>query len=242
MVKAVFSDFDGTLTSKGQLTPLFFKALSYLQERNIPLIITTGRGLAWAHFLLTYIPFLKIIIAEGGGIIAKRDDTTGTISNHYMTSNTDISRLNAFCLQLQKEHPKIPLSVDSFSRVTDRAVEIDDYLKYPQKDTFDELLKKEHIHSSRSNVHLNFWCGNISKYKASVYVLNKYLCLDNQEVIFFGDSLNDETMFQYFKNSVGVSNISTIQHQLRYPPKIILQGSENKEINGVLNYFQKNLQ
>ena len=240
MIKAVFADFDGTLTSQGQLTPLFFKAVSYLQERKIPLIITTGRGLAWSHFLLTYISYLKIVIAEGGGVITKKDDK-GLIFNHYMASKTDIEKLNAFCLQLEREHPQMPLSLDSFSRITDRAVELDDYLRYSQREAFDELLNREHICSSRSNVHLNFWCGDISKYKASLYVLNEDLCIDNREAVFFGDSLNDETMFQHFENSVGVANISAIQHKLRYLPKTILQGPKNEEINGVLNYLQKNL-
>jgi hydroxymethylpyrimidine pyrophosphatase-like HAD family hydrolase len=60
------------------------------------------------------------------------------------------------------------------------------------------------------------------------------------EAVFFGDSLNDQTMFKSFKNSVGVSNISKVMDQLVHKPTTILEGPENIGPNGVFNYL-KNL-
>ena len=240
MIKAVFSDFDGTLTLHDKINPLLFTLISYLENKNIPLIITTGRGLSWAYFLLTYITPLKIVIAEGGGVIAINNNE-GRIIPHYMASATDREKLKKFCLRLQDEHPTISLALDSIGRVTDRAIDLDDYLSYPQKEAFDQLLQQEQVASSISNVHLNFWCGHFSKYQASCYVLKEYLQLDNTDAIYFGDSCNDESMFQHFHQSVGVSNINAILHKLHYVPKTILKGEENREIKGVLNYLQQRL-
>ena len=62
-----------------------------------------------------------------------------------------------------------------------------------------------------------------------------------EDCVFFGDSLNDQAMFQSFPNTVGVSNISSIIDLLEFKPKTILTGKENIGPYGVLNYLKKNL-
>ena len=44
-----------------------------------------------------------------------------------------------------------------------------------------------------------------------------------EQVLFIGDSLNDETMFEFFPNSVGVANISSQLDQLTFKPKWITE-------------------
>ena len=240
-IKAVFSDLDGTLTVEDKLTPLFFDIISFLHRRNIPLVIVTGRGLSWASFLVTYMPHLNIVIGEGGGVIAYRDKNNAV--NHIcMVGEKERKALNAFCRLLQKEHPGLPLTQDCLGRLTDRAFELDHYLSYPRKNEVDDLLRRKKMNFCCSNVHFNFWSGDASKYKASHYVLQHFLHLDNEEAIFFGDSLNDESMFQNFIYSVGVGNIKGVLDKLQYPPKVILEGKNQEGAKGVLHYLENNLQ
>ena len=236
--KIVFSDFDGTLTFKEGLSPVFFDIINLLESKKIPLIIVTGRSLSWGHFLLTHFSFLRHVIVEGGGAIVSRNEKF--ITEECLVSEEDVSRLANFVKDFSREFPNIKLSVDSFGRKTDRAIELHDLQDGVQFQHIEDFLKLHKVNFSTSNVHLNFWCGEVSKYLAVDYFLKKDHAIES-ECLFFGDSLNDQAMFRSFHNSVGVSNISTVMHLLKYKPTTILKGDENIGPFGVLNYLQKNL-
>lgn len=236
MTKIVFSDFDGTLTYKEGLGPIFFDILNYLESNKTPLVIVTGRSLSWGHFLLTHFPFLTDVIVEGGGAIVSRRGKF--ITEELMVSESEVRRLALFCEQFKIKFPNINLSVDSFGRKTDRAIELHDLQDGVLFHHIEDFLREENINFSTSNVHLNFWCGEVSKYLAVKHFLEKH---NEQEenCLFFGDSLNDQAMFKSFKNSVGVSNISKVIDQMKYKPTTILTGDENIGPFGVLNYLKK---
>lgn len=236
--KIIFSDFDGTLTRDEHLGPIFFDLLALLKKHNIPLVIVTGRSLSWGHFLLTHFP-LKDVIVEGGG--ARVFKNGHLIEEELYVSEADINCLENFCQELKKDSPHLKLSVDSFGRKTDRAIELCDLQDGVFFHHIEELLTEKGINFSTSNVHLNFWCGEMSKYIAVTNYLQK-VGVTSDEAIFFGDSLNDQTMFKSFKNSVGVANISKVMNQLVHKPTTILEGPENIGPNGVFNYLNNLLE
>ena len=235
MFKIIFSDFDGTLTYKEGLSPIFFEILSFLESKKTPLVIVTGRSLSWGHFLLTHFPFLTDVIVEGGGAIVSRNGKF--ITEECLISPSDVKRLADFCHDFTAKFPNTPLSVDSFGRKTDRAIELHDLQDGVLFHHIEEFLREKNINFSTSNVHLNFWCGEVSKYKAVKHFLSLKGASEN-ECVFFGDSLNDQTMFKSFKNSVGVSNISAVIDRLQFKPTTILTGEENVGPWGVLNYLK----
>jgi hydroxymethylpyrimidine pyrophosphatase-like HAD family hydrolase len=103
----------------------------------------------------------------------------------------------------------------------------------------EDFMEVEKIQYSKSNVHINFWCGNISKYLGVKHFIEKYRPhLHQRDCWFFGDAPNDESMFQLFHNSVGVSNIEKCLHRLKHKPRIILEGEENAGPKGVLNFIK----
>lgn len=231
-----FSDFDGTLTMEGrELTRDFFEILDLLKHRNQELVIVSGRSLSWGHFFLTHFP-LKACIMEGGGVILYLDEK-GEIVQEPLISQAEIERLATFTENLKHHFPHIPLSADSFGRLTDRAIEFhlmdQEWIK--EATDFMELHK---INYSKSNVHINFWAGEISKYKGVVAYLEKFKPgLTQEECWFFGDAPNDQSMFELFHNSVGVANIKHCLHRLTHKPRIILEGDENVGPKGVLNFI-----
>lgn len=240
MKKIVFSDFDGTLTYNEGLGPIFFDILSLLQKKKLPLVIVTGRSLSWGHFFLTHFPYLTDVIVEGGGAIVSREGKF--ITEELLVSNEEVDRLAEVAKKIKEKFPGVPLSVDSFGRKTDRAFELHDLLKSQDGLLFshiEEFLKAENVNFSTSNVHLNFWCGELSKFKAVSHFLKKKN-LKESDGVFFGDSLNDESMFKSFRDSVGVANISKVIDRLKYKPSVVLQGEDNVGPWGVLN-FLKNL-
>ncbi|MBC7714580.1 MAG: HAD family phosphatase [Rhizobacter sp.] len=238
MFKIVFSDFDGTLTYKEGLGPIFFDVLSLLENKKTPLVIVTGRSLSWGHFLLTHFPFLTDVIVEGGGAIVSRNGKF--ITEECLISPLEVLTLADFCTDFKLKFPTTPLSVDSFGRKTDRAIELHDLTDGILFSHIEQFLIERKINFSTSNVHLNFWCGEVSKYKAVQHYM-KQKGVKAEECVFFGDSLNDQTMFKSFKNSVGVANISTIIDRLEFKPTTILTGDDNVGPWGVLNYLKKTL-
>lgn len=233
-----FSDFDGTLTMEGrELTRDFFEILDLIKHKGHELVIVSGRSLSWGHFFLTHFP-LKACIMEGGGVILYLDEK-GEIVQEPLVSQTELNRLTAFTEKLKHHFPHIPLSADSFGRLTDRAIEfhlmdekwIDDVMTF---------MDQEKINYSKSNVHINFWCGEISKFWGVEAFMKKHRPKKKvDECWFFGDAPNDQSMFELFHNSVGVSNIKHCLHRLTHKPRIILEGDENVGPKGVLSYIKK---
>ncbi|OUR93497.1 hypothetical protein A9Q84_18665 [Halobacteriovorax marinus] len=236
--KIVFSDFDGTLTLGTEFTPRFFDILNLCKSKNVDLVIVTGRSLSWGHFLLTHFSDLKYVIAEGGGVLIRRDKF-GNPLDIPLIEEKEIKRLESVTKSLLKKFSSLKLSSDSFGRLTDRAIELSDLLLNVDllKDV-KQFLEKEEINFSTSSVHLNFWNGDVSKYKAVKGFIAEYqseVSLDH--CIYFGDSMNDQSMFRYFENSVGVSSINNILSKLDYTPRTILHGDENDGPNGVYNHL-----
>ena len=166
-----FSDFDGTLTTKGELTRDFFEIMDLIKHKSHELVIVSGRSLSWGHFFLTHFP-LRACIMEGGGVIVYRDER-GEIVEEPLVSQDELRRLEAFTEKLKHHYPHVPLSADSFGRLSDRAIEFHLMEERWVEEVMD-FMKKEKINFSKSNVHINFWCGNISKYLGVVHFLKNY--------------------------------------------------------------------
>ena len=237
--KIIFSDFDGTLTLGTELTPQFFEIIEMLKSNKTPLIIVTGRSISWAHFLITHIPYLDYVIAEGGGVIVKRDEK-GLPLNEFLVDELDLKKIEHYAVEICKKFEGLSLSVDSQGRIVDRAIELEDIIHdFELVKSIKSYLDSENVSHSTSSVHINFWCGDISKYKAVTILLNKYFPkISLEEGVFFGDSMNDETMFENYPHTVGVSNINKCLKNIKYEPELILLGQENEGPKGVFNHLQ----
>src|SRR5690606_27210698 len=144
-----------------------------LKKRKIPLLIVTGRSLSWGHFLLTHLEYLSGIIVEGGGAYLWRD-SNGDIHEHGFVAQKELNRLQDVTMEIRDRYPKIRLSADSFGRKYDRAIELRDLEKAPKiYQEIESFLHSSGINFSCSNVHLNFWAGDISKQKASQWFLQQ---------------------------------------------------------------------
>ena len=226
MKKLIFSDFDGTLTQDGELGAVFFEILDEIHAHGAELIIVSGRSLSWGHFLLTHFP-LNYVIMEGGGVIIYKDDKR-LLHEHFLVSQENLKKLSEFTSEIQHKFPGIPLSLDSYGRKSDRALEYSQMTETEIK-AAENYMEQNQIHFSRSNVHINFWCGEISKYDAVMDFLRFFMKdMAVEDCMFFGDSMNDESMFEKFPDTVGVSNIDEVLNKLKFKPTTILQGDSNK--------------
>lgn len=239
--KIIFSDFDGTLTDHTEFSPKFLDIINLLNSKKIPLIIVTGRSVSWAHFFLTHFSHLDYVISEGGGILSLKNKQ-GLIENHYQVEHSHIEHLRDFCNLLILKFPSIELSADSVGRISDRAIELCLIKDLELRANIMKLMTENKINYSTSNVHLNFWSGEISKFNAVKNLMSTYFSdVELEDVFYFGDSLNDQSMFEMVKNSVGVSNIKDVLHLMKHKPEIILEGLENAGPSGVLSFLKNKL-
>ncbi|MFT6632405.1 MAG: HAD superfamily hydrolase (TIGR01484 family) [Bacteriovoracaceae bacterium] len=236
-MKIIFSDFDGTLTNNGHLGAVFFDIISLIEKANSELVIVSGRSLSWGHFFLTHFP-LKHVIMEGGGVIITKNNE-GQIKEENLISDEEITELNRITNKLLASHPKCVMSADSFGRRTDRAIEFAD-MDVADVEEVENFLRENNVNFSRSNVHINFWVGDISKSNGVKHFIKNYAPhVEKDECLFYGDAANDESMFEYFPNTIGVSNIISILDQLEFKPSIVLEGKDNSGANGVLNHLRE---
>jgi len=232
----IFSDFDGTLTDHTDFSPMFFDILKLLQDQTVPLVIVTGRSVSWGHFLLTHFPSLQDVIAEGGGVHTYKT-MDGNIEQKLLVPASEPDRLSEITAELLKTFPNLTLSADSTGRVTDRAIELEAFSH--NEELFSQVsqyLSNQGANFSTSNVHLNFWCGDFDKLTAITTFLKenaKETRLD--QCVFFGDSLNDQSVFKGMANSVGVSNIKSVEEAMAHKPQIILRDPLHSGPTGVLS-------
>lgn len=239
MAKIVFSDFDGTLTLENRaLTPEFFEIIDLLTKYKQELVVVSGRSLSWGHFLLTHFPQLDSAIMEGGGVIVRRKGKT-MIEEELLVSQAEVQELADITEELKRIFPKCVLSADSFGRKTDRAIEFEQMHDEDIQQVL-QFFKSRKVNYTKSNVHINFWIGEISKYNGVKHFLEQHRAhIKMEETIFFGDAPNDQSMFEFFGNCVGVANIRHCLERLTHRPKIILVGEENDGPKGVLNHMKK---
>lgn len=235
-MKIVFSDFDGTLTNNGKLGAVFFDLLELIQKNNSELIIVSGRSVSWGHFLVTHFP-LKHVIMEGGGVIVSKT-VEGEIKEEYLVEDKVLDELDEFTRKLPGTIEGLVMSADSLGRRSDRAIEFS-MMDNESVEKLENYLDVNKVHYSRSNVHINFWMGDISKANAINYYLKNYAPhVGKEECLFYGDAMNDESVFELLPNTVGVSNIISVLDQLKNKPRIILEGKENAGVHGVYNHLK----
>lgn len=240
-LKVAFSDFDGTLTYNDELTPHFFEIIQLLKGHDVPLVICTGRSKSWAHFLLTHFHDLQYVISEGGGTLSYIEKRQGRrlLKDKSYVAVSELERLGNLTTELLTQFPKVMLSADSFGRQADRAIELYDLSDDPQmKDEVCAFFDENNVNYSTSNVHMNFWCGEISKMNSINKFLQDYDFGTLEESVFFGDSLNDESVFKDHPHTVGVANIDKVQDRFQHLPKFILKGTDKEGPLGVKSYLE----
>ena len=213
----------------------FFDVLDLIEQNNSELVIVSGRSLSWGHFLLTHFP-LRSAIMEAGGVILNKCEN-GLIKHEALVEEDSITKMRSLTEELLKEHPGTILSPDSMGRLVDRAFEYH-YMSEKEAQGAEQFLEKNNVEHVKSSVHVNFWIGEVSKYKGVKTFLEKFRPdVPINECLYFGDSLNDVPMFEKFPNSIGVANISKVINAIPHRPKVILEGKENEEISGVYSYL-----
>lgn len=247
-------DLDETLTIHGKLSPLVLESLISLQKNKIKTVIVTGRPAGWADALFKLLP-VDGIIAESGACVFHRDLTAKTAAaqiefwsaSGYLKKKPAIaasmdSRFQKIFSEAQKLFPRVQIAADQFGRLYDFAIDFAEFISPPL--SFNEAEEIRQIYANHgatakvSSIHVNGWYGDFSKFSALEFLVNKIWKLDLQNnVVYFGDSPNDASLFEKVSLSIGVRNIEDFESLEFVRPTFISLGREGEGVAESIRHF-----
>jgi len=237
-VRLIATDFDGTVTEKGQLTGNAIEAFCQLQKVGIAVVIVTGRSAGWVNGLRHYLPVAGAI-AENGGVYDSQPDTPLDLLVSLPSLTQHRQNLAQVFQTLQMTFPDLQEATDNPFRLTDWTFDVAglsdaDLMQLKQK------CQEQGYSFTYSSVQCHIKPQGQDKATGLKTAIAKYFPnLTPAEILTIGDSPNDESLFnpQLFPLSVGVANIEHYTEQLMHTPQYITEVAEGKGFCELVNYL-----
>jgi len=232
-IRSVFADLDDTLTDQSKILSETYESLWRLHNAGKRLVIVSGRPAGWAECLMRLWPIDAMIFENGAGIVT-RDGNKLKVNNLAKDINLDEqkAKLQDIFNRLKQSHPSLKLASDQPYRLFDYAIDYNEQSPFlPENEVnslLSELSKEQGITVKLSSIHINYWCGDHTKVTACEYLLKEMGSrwnLEKANIVFCGDSPNDEPLFQYFDQSVGVANIKKFLPKMKAKPRYVTEES-----------------
>ncbi|MBI4402527.1 MAG: HAD family phosphatase [Deltaproteobacteria bacterium] len=228
-IRAVFTDLDDTLTLSSKIFPATYQALWRLKERGIWVVIVSGRPAGWADCLMRLWPLDAMVFENGAGIITREGEKFKTVELASDKNLADQQKiLQRIFDDLKRKVPSLKLATDQPFRLFDFAI---DYKEEPPRlsdsdlnTVLEHLRGVEEITAKLSSIHVNYWYGKHTKVTACEYLLQTegvQRGIETKQVLFCGDSPNDEPLFKFFTHTVGVANIQPYLEAMRFTPRYV---------------------
>lgn len=233
-LKAVFFDIDDTFSLHSKILPRAYQALWDLKDAGIRLVPITGRPAGWCDHIARMWP-VDAVVGENGAFYFWCDPKDGKFCSFYNDSDEDRKKKRSRLVKIKDEIlqavPGAGIASDQNFREADLAIDFCedvDPLPREQIDRICDIFEKHGATFKVSSIHVNGWFGNYSKIEMTKTMASQLwgLNLDDekQRYIFCGDSPNDEPMFEYFPNSVGVQNVTQFEDRLKAKPAYVTPG------------------
>lgn len=233
-IRFVLTDIDDTVTTEGRLTAKAYMALERLSEAGLIVIPITGRPAGWCDHIARMWPVTGIV-GENGAFYLRYDREARRMHSHYWASEAhraeNRQKLNRLSTSILKEVPGSALASDQAYRQADLAIDFcEDVppLKETEVQKIVQMFLSAGAQAKVSSIHVNGWFGLYDKLSMTrtLFAREFGMTLEDHldEILFIGDSPNDEPMFKFFNISVGVANVQTQLHRLTDQPKFVTEG------------------
>ena len=216
-IKFVLTDIDDTLTLNGRLPSLAYAAMEKLWNSGIKVIPITGRPAGWCDHMARMWPINGIVGENGAFYFCYLQDKHKMLRRYWKSSQqrqNDRIILKAIENRILKECPGAKVASDQTYREADLAIDYcEDVAPLPmfEVEKIVSLFEEMGAQAKISSIHVNGWIGDYDKLSMTRIFFQEVFheVLDNikEQALFVGDSPNDSPMFDYFPNSVGVSNV-----------------------------------
>jgi 3-deoxy-D-manno-octulosonate 8-phosphate phosphatase KdsC-like HAD superfamily phosphatase len=227
-VRFVLTDVDDTLTEGARLPAATYVALERLHDAGFVVIPITAAPAGWCDLMCRMWP-VAAVIGENGGLCFRHDRETGTTNRYHWSAEgdrrRDRRRLMALGARVRRSGPDIALAADQVFRETTLA------FRNPGPPDAERIAAALAAGGARTVVNSLWvlgWFGGFDKLAMTRRMLAE-LCAadiasDRDAFIYVGDSLNDEPMFGFFPNSVGVATVRGYLDRMATPPQWVTEG------------------
>jgi HAD superfamily hydrolase (TIGR01484 family) len=230
-IRFVLTDIDDTVTTEGRLTATAYTALEQLSAAGITVIPITGRPAGWCDHIARMWPVFAVV-GENGAFYMRYDRNARRMTTHQWASEAHLQnnrqKLDRLALKILQAVPGSALASDQHYRLADLAIDFcEDVAALPEAavQQIVSLFKSAGAQAKVSSIHVNGWFGDYDKLSMTQTLFAREFGLElqanNTQVLFIGDSPNDEPMFEFFSYSVGVANIHEQLHRLTHRPKFV---------------------
>jgi HAD superfamily hydrolase (TIGR01484 family) len=230
-IRGVLADIDDTLTSHGRLFAAAYGALERLRNAGLLVIPVTGRPAGWCDHIARMWP-VDAVVGENGAFWFRHDGKAGKLVKRYVVSDMERGRRAEQLLKIGRkilaEVPGSAISSDQPYREADLAIDFrEDVPELPREAVAKivSIMQAEGLTAKVSSIHVNGWFGGYDKLSTTRRMMKEDFDIDldrdRDMFVFAGDSPNDQPMFAYFPNAVGVANVLQMADLMTDFPKWI---------------------
>ena len=237
-IKYILMDIDDTLTKEGKLLSASYTALWKLNEAGLKVIPVTGRPAGWCDLIAREWPVHGVIGENGALAFWEEPANNKTLSAnrlpvlkaeyHPAAVRNDHPVLNRIKEKAFLEFPELRMAKDQFARLFDIALDFaeeDPVLPLEIANKIKVMAEEEGAIAKVSSIHVNVWMGKYDKLSMAETFLAKRFGwqkgVGDNEVVFVGDSPNDEPMFARFPLACAVANIMRYTSLIKNLPAFV---------------------
>jgi hypothetical protein len=228
-IRGVLADIDDTLTTHGRLHAVAYAALERLRAAGLLVIPVTGRPAGWCDHIARMWP-VDAVVGENGAFWFRHDAKAGRLVKRYVIGEAErarrADRLEAIAARVLREVPGSGIASDQPYREADLAIDFcEDVPRLPREAVarIVAIMESEGLTAKVSSIHVNGWFGGYDKLSTSRLALAEDfgvdLALEKERFVFAGDSPNDQPMFSFFPNAVGVANVREMADLMTVLPR-----------------------
>jgi HAD superfamily hydrolase (TIGR01484 family) len=233
-VRVVLTDIDDTITTDGMLTASAYAALEALHRAGFIVVPVTGRPAGWCDHIARMWP-VDAVVGENGAFYFRYDREDKKMHQHFWATPEELrlnrQKLNEIEREVLASVQGSALASDQSYRIADLAIDFcEDVPALPEAevDRIVSIFERAGAQAKVSSIHVNGWFGAYDKLSMAKTLLSDVFKIDwdtaREQVVYAGDSPNDEPMFAAFPLSVGVANVHAFAHRLKNKPTYITQG------------------
>ena len=216
-LRFVLADIDDTVTSDGLLPSGSLRAMERLAASGLKVVPVTGRPAGWCDHIARMWP-VDAVVGENGALYFAYDRAARVMRKGFAKSDqereSDRRRLDQLRERILAAVPGAGIASDQDYRIADLAIDFcEDVAPLDQQaiQRIVALFEEAGATAKVSSIHVNGWFGRYDKLSMTRRCLAECFGIDidqaNAQVAFAGDSPNDQPMFAFFENSVGVANV-----------------------------------
>ena len=229
----VLTDIDDTLTLHGLLPAAALTAMERLRAAGVRTIPITGRPAGWCDHIARMWP-VEAVVGENGAFYYRYDRTLRKMQRCYFKTaearEADRRRLEELKVKILAEVPGCAVSADQAYREADLAIDFcEDVPRLsPQAVArIVQIFEAAGAQAKVSSIHVNGWFGAYDKLTMTRQLFRDVFQQDLEaikaRVLFAGDSPNDQPMFAFFPNAVGVANVREFAGRMSALPAWVTQ-------------------